>query len=90
MVDRSVFRAEKRAGDDTSGGLGGMGYGFPAAIGAGFGNPDRQIVCVSGDGGVQMNIQELATAVINEIPVVVCIFKQWLSGYGKTDAGLIL
>ena len=40
----------------TSGGLGTMGYGFPAAIGAQLGNPDKQVVCVTGDGGFQMNM----------------------------------
>lgn len=47
----------------TSGGLGTMGYGFPAAIGAKLGNMDKDVICISGDGGVQMNIQEMATAV---------------------------
>lgn len=59
----------------TSGGLGTMGYGLPAAIGAKLGNPDRQVICVSGDGGIQMNIQELATAVTCEIPLTICIFN---------------
>ena len=43
-----------------------MGYGFPAAMGAKFGNPDKEVVCISGDGGMQMNIQEMATAVAYE------------------------
>lgn len=46
----------------TSGGLGTMGFGLPAAIGAKIGNPDKEVVCFSGDGGLQMNIQEMATA----------------------------
>ncbi len=46
----------------TSGGLGTMGFGFPAAIGAKIGCPQRQVVCITGDGGMQMNLQELATA----------------------------
>jgi acetolactate synthase-1/2/3 large subunit len=58
----------------TSGGLGTMGYGLPAAIGAKLGNPDRPVVCISGDGGMQMNIQEIATAVTCELPVTLCIF----------------
>ncbi len=45
----------------TSGGLGTMGFGLPAAIGAALAHPDRQVICVSGDGSIQMNIQELAT-----------------------------
>lgn len=59
----------------TSGGLGTMGYGFPAAIGAQFGNPDKQVICISGDGGIQMNIQEMVTAVAYELPVIICIFN---------------
>ena len=48
----------------TSGGLGTMGYGFPAGIGAKLGNPDKDVVVVSGDGGMQMNLQELAAAIV--------------------------
>ena len=47
----------------TSGGLGTMGFGFPAALGASLANPDDQVVCIAGDGSLQMNIQEMATAV---------------------------
>ena len=53
----------------TSGGLGTMGYGFPAAIGAKLGNPDKDVIAISGDGGMQMNIQEFATAVLEELPI---------------------
>ena len=59
----------------TSGGLGTMGYGLPAAIGAQLGRPDKRVVCISGDGGFQMNEQELATAVCEEPPVVICILN---------------
>lgn len=59
----------------TSGGLGTMGYGLPAAIGAQLGRPDKRVVCISGDGGFQMNEQELATAVCEELPVVICILN---------------
>ena len=59
----------------TSGGLGTMGYGFPAAIGAKLGNPDKDIICISGDGGMQMNIQEMATAVVLELPLILCVFN---------------
>lgn len=59
----------------TSGGLGTMGYGLPAAIGAQLGCPDRRVVSISGDGGFQMNEQELATAVCEELPVVICILN---------------
>ena len=59
----------------TSGGLGTMGYGFPAAIGAKIGNPDRTVIAISGDGGMQMNIQEFATAVLEELPLILCVFN---------------
>lgn len=59
----------------TSGGLGTMGFGLPAAIGAKIGNPDRTVICVSGDGGFQMNIQELATATCQELPLIICVFN---------------
>ena len=78
-----------------SGGLGTMGYGLPGGIGAKIGNPDRPVIVISGDGGVQMNIQELATAVLEELPVILCIFnneylgmvRQWQKlFYGKRYA----
>ncbi|MBQ5558529.1 MAG: biosynthetic-type acetolactate synthase large subunit [Lachnospiraceae bacterium] len=59
----------------TSGGLGTMGFGFPAAIGAQIGNPDKKVICFSGDGGFQMNIQEMATAVVQELPLLLIIFN---------------
>lgn len=59
----------------TSGGLGTMGYGLPAAIGAKLGNPLKDVICISGDGGMQMNIQEMATAVALEIPLILCVFN---------------
>ena len=75
-----------------SGGLGTMGYGFPAAVGAKLGNPDKPVIMISGDGGMQMNIQEFATAVLEELPLVLCVFnnsylgmvRQWQKlFYGK-------
>ena len=75
-----------------SGGLGTMGYGFPSAIGAQIGNPDVPTVVITGDGGMQMNIQEFATAVLEELPVIICVFnnmnlgmvRQWQKlFYGK-------
>lgn len=64
----------------TSGGLGTMGYGFPAAIGAKIGNPDKDVIVISGDGGMQMNIQEMATAVVYELPVIICIMNNGYLG----------
>lgn len=57
----------------SSGGLGTMGFGFPAAIGAAIGCPDKVVVCVAGDGSFQMNSQEMATAAINHVPVKVLL-----------------
>ena len=72
----------------TSGGLGTMGFGFPAAVGAAIGikngsfagaargtKKGTPVVCLTGDGGFQMNMQEMATAVGEEVPVIVCIFN---------------
>ncbi len=59
----------------SSGGLGTMGYGFPAAIGAQVAYPDKVVFDIAGDGSFQMNIQELATAVINRLPVNVAILN---------------
>ncbi len=58
-----------------SGGLGTMGFSFPAAIGAKLGNPDKTVISISGDGGFQMNLQEFATAIIQELPIIVCVFN---------------
>lgn len=59
----------------SSGGLGTMGYGFPAAIGAQLAFPDKLVIDIAGDGSIQMNIQELATAVLNKLPVKVAILN---------------
>ena len=64
----------------SSGGLGTMGYGFPAAIGAQMGLPGRVVFDVAGDGSIQMNIQELATAVHNRLPVKVAILNNGFLG----------
>ncbi|HOG15824.1 MAG TPA: biosynthetic-type acetolactate synthase large subunit [Syntrophales bacterium] len=64
----------------TSGGLGAMGFGFPAAIGAQVACPDRTVVDIAGDGSIQMNIQELATAVTHRIPVKVVILNNLYLG----------
>jgi acetolactate synthase-1/2/3 large subunit len=82
----------------SSGGLGTMGFGLPAAIGAQLGCPDRTVIDIAGDGSIQMNIQELATAVNNKLPIKICVLnnsylgmvRQWqelLHGkrYSQTD-----
>ncbi|MBD3267092.1 biosynthetic-type acetolactate synthase large subunit [bacterium] len=80
----------------TSGGLGTMGYGFPAAIGAQMAYPDRQVICIAGDGSLQMNIQEMATAKYYNLPVKVIVLnngwlgmvRQWQDFfYGKNYSG---
>ncbi len=83
----------------TSGGLGTMGFGFPAAIGAKLAHPDRDVVCISGDGGFQMNMQEMATAVAEGTAVTICILNNYYLGmvrqmqqlfYGKRYASTCL
>lgn len=83
----------------SSGGLGTMGFGFPAAIGAAVANPDKTVVCIAGDGSFQMNSQEMATVAINNIPLKVVIFDNRALGmvhqwqklfYGKRYSETIL
>ena len=64
----------------TSGSLGTMGFGLPAAIGAAFANPQKRIVCFSGDGSIMMNIQELATLAENNLAVTVIVFENGTLG----------
>lgn len=64
----------------TSGGLGTMGYGFPAAIGAQIGNRSKRAIDIAGDGSIQMNIQEMATAVIEGLPVIIAILNNGYLG----------
>jgi len=64
----------------SSGGLGTMGYGFPAAMGAKVGCPDKTVIDIAGDGSIQMNIQELATCVCNKINVKIAILNNGYLG----------
>ncbi|NTW66809.1 MAG: biosynthetic-type acetolactate synthase large subunit [Nitrospirae bacterium] len=64
----------------SSGGLGTMGYGFPAAIGAKVAHPEKNVFSISGDGSIQMNIQEIATSIENNIPVKVVILNNRFLG----------
>lgn len=64
----------------TSGGLGTMGYGLPSAVGAQLGNPDRLVFSISGDGGFQMNMAELATATAQRLPLVAIVFNNTYLG----------
>ena len=75
-----LFPFEKPRSFLTSGGLGTMGYGLPAGIGAKFAAPDRKVVVVSGDGSIQMNIQELGTAVQYNVDIKVIILNNYFLG----------
>lgn len=73
----------------TSGGLGTMGFGFPAAIGAQIGNPDRLVVSINGDGGMQMCAQEMAICAINQIPVKIVVINNQVLGMVKQQQELM-
>jgi len=75
MWAAQFYRYEKPRTFLSSGGLGTMGYGFPAAIGAQLGKPDKIVFDIAGDGSIQMNIQELTTAVSYQAPVKVAILN---------------
>ena len=64
----------------SSGGLGTMGYGFPAALGAKMGCPEKKVICISGDGSFQMNQQEIATAVYNNSAIILIIMNNGYLG----------
>ncbi len=64
----------------TSGGLGTMGFGFPAALGAQKAYPDRLVVCITSEGSFQMNLQELATAVVYKLPVKIVLINNHFHG----------
>ncbi|MCX7679083.1 MAG: biosynthetic-type acetolactate synthase large subunit [Spirochaetes bacterium] len=64
----------------SSGGLGTMGYGLPAAIGAQFARPDRRVIDIAGDGSIQMNIQELIVAVQHRLPIIIAILNNGFLG----------
>ncbi len=72
----------------SSGGLGTMGYGFPAAIGAQVAQPDKVVIDIAGDGSIQMNIQELATAVLYQIPVKIVILNNRSLGMVRQWQGI--
>jgi acetolactate synthase-1/2/3 large subunit len=80
MWSAQFFKVDRPRTFLSSGGLGTMGYGFPAAIGAKVAHPDKMVFSISGDGSIQMNIQELATSVENNIPVKVVILNNRFLG----------
>ena len=64
----------------TSGSLGTMGFGLPAAIGAAIANPSKRIVCFSGDGSIMLNVQEMATLAELNLPVTIIVFQNGALG----------
>ncbi len=80
MWTAQIFPFNKPRKWCTSGGLGTMGYGLPAAIGAQMAYPDETVFCISGDGSIQMNIQEIATAVQYKLPVKTAIINNFYLG----------
>ena len=74
----------------SSGGLGTMGFGLPAAMGAKLGMPDHLVIDIAGDGSIQMNSQEMATCKINDIPVKVIVLNNGYLGHGPSVAGALL
>ena len=80
MFTALYYKFEKPRTFITSGGVGTMGFGFPAAIGAWFGNQDTEVVLITGDGSFQMNIQELSTCLEYNVPVKVFIIDNHTLG----------
>ncbi len=80
MFAARLFPTSKPRTWISSGGLGTMGFGLPAAIGAAFARPGETVVCVAGDGSVQMNIQELATIYKHQLPIVIAITNNGMLG----------
>jgi acetolactate synthase-1/2/3 large subunit len=75
MFASQIFKRKNPYSFVTSGGLGTMGFGVPAAFGAKVGRPDEQVICIDGDGCFQMTAQELATGAIEKVPFVVAILN---------------
>ena len=73
MVAAQFFNAGRRGGFVSSGGLGTMGYGLPAAVGAQLAAPDDTVVCITGDGSLQMTMNELATAKAHKLPIKIIL-----------------
>lgn len=87
MMAARYFKYEKERSIVTSGGLGTMGFGLPAAIGATFGRPDRTVCVFMGDGGLQMNIQELGTVMEQQAPVkIICLNNNYLGNVRQWQA----
>lgn len=87
MISARYFKYSKERSIITSGGLGTMGFGLPAAIGATFGAPERTVCAFMGDGGLQMNIQELGTIMERKAPVkIICLNNNFLGNVRQWQA----
>lgn len=87
MISARYFKYTKKRSIITSGGLGTMGFGLPAAIGATFGAPERTVCVFMGDGGLQMNIQELGTIMEQKAPVkIICLNNNYLGNVRQWQA----
>ncbi|WP_175628530.1 biosynthetic-type acetolactate synthase large subunit [Bacteroides acidifaciens] len=87
MISARYFKYTKERSIITSGGLGTMGFGLPAAIGATFGAPERTVCAFMGDGGLQMNIQELGTIMERKAPVkIICLNNNFLGNVRQWQA----
>lgn len=87
MLSARYFKYTKERSIITSGGLGTMGFGLPAAIGATFGAPERTVCAFMGDGGLQMNIQELGTVMEQKAPVkIICMNNNYLGNVRQWQA----
>ncbi len=75
MIAQRYFKFNRSRSNVTSGGLGTMGFGLPASMGAQLGAPDRTVIAVIGDGGFQMTIQELGTIAQNKLPVKIILMN---------------
>jgi len=80
MFAARLFPTSKPRTWVSSGGLGTMGFGLPAAIGAAFARPGETVVCIAGDGSIQMNIQELATIAKHRLPIIIAITNNGVLG----------
>ncbi|KUO53446.1 MAG: acetolactate synthase catalytic subunit [Desulfitibacter sp. BRH_c19] len=90
MWSAQYIKTRRGRGFFTSGGLGTMGYGFPGAMGAQVANPEALVVAIVGDGGFQMNCQELATVAIYNLPVKICIINNGYLGMVRQWQDLFL
>jgi acetolactate synthase-1/2/3 large subunit len=80
MCAAQFYRCDEPRQFISSGGLGTMGFGLPSAIGAQFARPDATVVCIAGDGSLQMNIQEMMVAVEHQLPIKIVLLNNGFLG----------